>query len=311
MIPVILFDIDGTVADLRHRLHYIEGDKKNYDKFFEALDKDTVYQDALELFRILRAYYPIIFCTGRMNTYRDSTYKWLIESGFANFAGYPDFEGLYMRPEGDTRPDYIVKKELLSKIRSDGYEPWLVVEDRQTVVDMWREEGLTCLQIRDWKERSKYKPGELFLMVGPSGAGKSSWLQTRNVKHDVIVSSDRLRQELTGDFQDQSKNEQVFAALHALVKARIESGLTTYVDATNIRTKDRLALVDLVRDAEVTYIVIDRPIEDKRKTGGWRNTLENNFDLIGKHDQTFKSNLKAILNGDGRPNVTVQDHRNE
>ncbi len=51
-----------------------------------------------------------------------------------------------MRPEKDYRDDGTIKAELLDKILADGWEPWLVVEDRQRVVDMWRARGLTCLQ---------------------------------------------------------------------------------------------------------------------------------------------------------------------
>jgi hypothetical protein len=53
---------------------------------------------------------------------------------------------LYMRPARDSRDDGIVKSELLDRIIADGYEPWLAIDDRDRVVEMWRARGLTCLQ---------------------------------------------------------------------------------------------------------------------------------------------------------------------
>jgi hypothetical protein len=51
-----------------------------------------------------------------------------------------------MRAEKDYRADDIIKGELLDRIISDGWRPWLVVDDRDRVVKMWRDRGLLCLQ---------------------------------------------------------------------------------------------------------------------------------------------------------------------
>ena len=89
---------------------------------------------------------------------------------------------------------------------------------------------------------------------------------------------------------------------------RLKHGLETVIDATNIRRADRLACVNLVPSyVSVEYIVIDRPMAEKRRDGGWRNELS--IDLIGKHQQTFNSNLKYILAGNNVPNVLVRDLR--
>jgi hypothetical protein len=65
----------------------------------------------------------------------------------------------------------------------------------------------------------------------------------------------------------------------------------------------------------VHYVVIDRPMEDKRRNAGWRAEIVGKdgapFDLISKHDQMFRSQLKDILAGDGLPNVVVVDMREE
>ncbi len=208
----------------------------------------------------------------------------------------------------------MVKAQILDGIIDDGFEIILVVDDRQSVVAMWRERGLTCLQCRpDEAAAAGTAAGPLTVMVGPSGAGKTTWLATAGatamgILPAHVVSSDGIRGDLCGDFRDQTRNEQVFAALHALVAARLSHGLPAVVDATNIRRKDRMAVAALAgATAKVRYIVIDRHMERKRATAGWRAELS--IDLLAKHDQVFRSNLKDILAGDGLPNVTVHDLR--
>ena len=51
-----------------------------------------------------------------------------------------------MRKDGDQRADHIVKREILAQIRNAGFEPVLVFDDRQSVVDMWRDQGIRVAQ---------------------------------------------------------------------------------------------------------------------------------------------------------------------
>lgn len=311
----VVFDLDGTLCDCTHRLHHVTGSRRDWPAFFAGIPDDGCYEDVKDLMIQLMSENCIILCSGRPEDYREQTVAWLTAHEI-----FEEDYTLYMRPDGDHRPDHEVKLQLLRAMREDGYEPWLVVDDRPTVVAMWRREGLTCLQVRDWGDRhdpDRVEPGLLTLMVGPSGAGKSSFLrgewerdgitrQTLGVHPSHVVSSDQLRADLCGDFRDQSRNDEVFAALHAVVRERVRHGLPTVVDATNLRRKDRLACVELTRGA-VRYVVLDRPMEEKRRDAGWRAELP--IDLLAKHDQTFRSQLKDILAGDNLPNVTVVDLR--
>lgn len=305
----IIFDLDGTLADCRHRQYHVK--HKDWNSFYAGIGEDGPIKELFALKECLyHAGYKIILCSGRPDEHREATISWLTEHEFG------PFDELYMRATGDYRKDHIVKSQLLDGMITDGYEPFLVIDDRPTVVAMWRERGLMCLQANnDWDEpKSSVAPGLLTLMVGPSGSGKTTFLASAQARDEFgifpaqIVSSDGLRQELCGDWRDQTKNDEVFEALHAIVKTRVSHGLRTVVDATNIRTKDRKAIAALTTGS-VRYIIIDRPIAEKREMGGWRNTITGGFDLIGKHDQTFKSNLKDILSGDNLPNVTVCDLR--
>ena len=59
------------------------------------------------------------------------------------------FSAIYMRGDTDFRPDDELKKGFLDKMRKDGFNPVMAVDDRQQVVDMWRRRGLTCFQVAE------------------------------------------------------------------------------------------------------------------------------------------------------------------
>jgi len=138
---IIIFDIDGTVADAEHRLHWIRAKPKNWVAFGSAMDQDPPIESICAIAR--RCYDAgdtVLFCTGRSQEYRSTTEAWLAQHSLA-------YAALFMRPRGDFRQDFEVKRDLLDRIRALFGEPDLVFEDRQQVVDMWREQGIRCLQV--------------------------------------------------------------------------------------------------------------------------------------------------------------------
>lgn len=137
---LVCFDLDGTLADLTHRLPYIKSDKPDWDGFFEACDEDEPIPEMVLLNRTIAARARIYITSGRSNKVRDKTSEWLDDVGVV-------YHRLFMRREGDHRPDYKVKEEMLTTIRAVcRQEPILAVDDRQQVVDMWRRNGVRCLQ---------------------------------------------------------------------------------------------------------------------------------------------------------------------
>lgn len=139
----VIFDIDGTVANNEHRQYFLEQTPKDWDGFFEAMDKDEPVDSIVDLVLTLGFLgAKIVFCTGRPEKYRNTTFSWL-----RKYMGEVGLNAtLLMRPDGDFRPDHEVKKEMLDKLRADGHKIWFVVDDRNSVVDMWRSNGVTCLQ---------------------------------------------------------------------------------------------------------------------------------------------------------------------
>jgi phosphatidate phosphatase APP1 len=140
-----VFDIDGTIADLSHRLHHIRDGmktKKNWDAFFAEVHKDAPIPHVIDLARALAKSAHVIYVSGRSDQCRTQTAQWL------DLHKLP-VGSLYMRKAGDHRQDNIVKGELLDKLIADGFRPIMAFDDRDQVVKMWRERGIPCAQVAD------------------------------------------------------------------------------------------------------------------------------------------------------------------
>jgi hydroxymethylpyrimidine pyrophosphatase-like HAD family hydrolase len=141
MTKLFLFDIDGTLANIEHRRAYVQTKPKNWPAFNRAMVHDTAYDDIIWLAQnFYEQGHTIVICSGRGAENKDVTVKWLDDNDIK-------FHGLYMRPIHDSRRDDIIKFELLEEIRKDYGEPFMVFDDRDQVVNMWRQNGIRCLQV--------------------------------------------------------------------------------------------------------------------------------------------------------------------
>lgn len=138
-----LFDVDGTLADITHRLHHIENQPKDWDAFFAACPRDKPIGHICNLARALSGHAPIVLVSGRSDAVRTETDYWIKVCAQIGFAD------LYMRKAGDHRPDDIVKGELLDQILDAGWKPLMAFDDRDRVVKMWRKRGIPCAQVAD------------------------------------------------------------------------------------------------------------------------------------------------------------------
>jgi len=140
----VICDIDGTIADCAHRRHHVVGPDKNWPAFFSGLHLDEPIKPVINAFHAVQSSMSAvgILCSGRNEEYRDVTEAWLRKHVVA-------YEKLYLRADQDYRPDDLVKGELLDRIIADGFDPYLVFDDRNSVVQMWRARGLTCLQVAE------------------------------------------------------------------------------------------------------------------------------------------------------------------
>ena len=141
---VAIFDVDGTLMDINHRRKYVEGEQKDWKKFFEYMEFDTIRDDVFHLAHALhKDGYVIIVCSGRNEKHREITEKQLA-------FGKLEYQALMMRGDADYRPDWEVKREMLAEIRNSGFDPKISVDDRPSVVSMWRDHGLTCFDVGGW-----------------------------------------------------------------------------------------------------------------------------------------------------------------
>lgn len=140
----IIFDIDGTLADCSHRLHWIQSKPKNWNAFFAGMALDAPIEPTITIAQSLfNSDNNLIFCTGRPISHYGITQAWLEKHVGDWTLACP----LYMRPSGDHRPDYEIKALLAAKMLADGLNPKVAFEDRQQVVDMWRRSGIICYQV--------------------------------------------------------------------------------------------------------------------------------------------------------------------
>lgn len=144
--PALIFDLDGTMANIDARMHFLEGkvadseetQKKDWKKFFEHIPTDKVNNWCAELLWKFEDSHTIVFCSGRPDNYKKSTEEWLKNNNLS-------YNNLFMRRRGDYRKDEIVKQIILDFELLPRYDILFVVDDRRQVVDMWRRNDIVCL----------------------------------------------------------------------------------------------------------------------------------------------------------------------
>lgn len=139
----IMVDIDGTLANLNHRLHFVRDGKKDWGSFFRTVGEDSVYEDVKHIVELeFQAGMNIVLCSGRTEDQtRERTEKWLSRYEIP-------YTSLKMRPAGNYKRDDITKAMLYRYEIKPYYDIKYVLDDRDQVVKKWREIGLSCFQVR-------------------------------------------------------------------------------------------------------------------------------------------------------------------
>lgn len=147
---VVIFDLDGTLANIDHRLHHVQDGNKNWDAFYAACPADGPVEPIIELARMCDdAGHTIVISSGRSENVRKETEEWLAKHN-VNYAR------LFMRPNACFTPDQALKKAWLDEGLFGPKENILfVVEDRDRMVQMWRQQGITVLQCAQWVEEGE------------------------------------------------------------------------------------------------------------------------------------------------------------
>ena len=133
-----VFDVDGVLADVRHRLHHIESRPKNWDAFFSAAIDDPPLPEGVALCRESAIDCEVVYVTGRPERCRQDTLDWFERHGLP--AGR-----LSMRGHRDRRPARLAKPQLLRNLATDRVVA-IVVDDDAAVCDAYEAGGWPVLR---------------------------------------------------------------------------------------------------------------------------------------------------------------------
>jgi len=128
-----VFDIDGVLADVTHRLHHLQGRRKNWAAFFAAAPHDPLLVEGRHRALAAAEQHAIVYLSGRPERLRGVTQAWLDEHDLPPGA-------LLLRPDRDRRPARLVKPALLDRISTAGRVA-LVVDDDEAVCTAMAEHG--------------------------------------------------------------------------------------------------------------------------------------------------------------------------
>lgn len=150
-----------------------------------------------------------------------------------------------------------------------------------------------------------FNGGIFIMLVGPPGAGKTSYANKIKKKYMnfEIISPDEIRKELTGNANDQSRNQEVFDKVYSRIAAYLSEGYNVVYDATNCRTAYRTKVVDFCSEL-ATHMVcvifttsvstcIQRNNERSRVVP--EDVIENMWFTLKKHPPTIYEGYDAIF----------------
>lgn len=146
MRPAIICDMDGTLCDVAGVRHYVEGDRRrrNFDKFHAGAALCPANPTVLATVRAAAERGDVVMIvTARSERWRDATRTWLEKWDVP-------YDELLMRSYRDQRSDVEVKRDILAAIRSRGLVPYLAIDDRPEVIEMWKSEQILVMEVPGW-----------------------------------------------------------------------------------------------------------------------------------------------------------------
>ncbi len=136
-----MLDLDGVLADVRHRLPLVRTKPKRWDAFFDAAEADPVLPEGRATADRLAADHVIAYVSGRPERCRAATEKWLADNGFP--AGT-----VYLRPDDDRRPARLVKVAVVRRLARE--RPVAVIVDDDVRVTAALQEAGFAVVLADW-----------------------------------------------------------------------------------------------------------------------------------------------------------------
>ena len=152
----VIFDLDGTIAKIDKRRELATGPTTDHlskskgnldwDMFLDPLNIDLDWPNKPVVETLKLFYYDgyeIIILSGRTDKTEDATKQWLRKH-------HIPYDELHMRPDAIRyTPDDVLKWDMLSVHDIKKKDIFCIFDDRDRVVEMWRENGLTCFQVAE------------------------------------------------------------------------------------------------------------------------------------------------------------------
>jgi hypothetical protein len=189
---MIIFDLDGTLADCEHRRHFVDPSKRspnglfmyedigdsvyfkrdpvtlertkepfkpNWKSFYEACDQDEPIKETIEiLINCILSGRKVEIWSGRCESVREKTMDWIQKNLFtvyrlrANLMMEDPTLKIKMRPIGDYTPDDQLKERWLDEALAEGKKIDFVFDDRPKVVKIWKRRGIFVFDVNQTGE---------------------------------------------------------------------------------------------------------------------------------------------------------------
>lgn len=145
MQTAVIFDVDGTLADVTSIRHHVLQRRKDFDAFHSLSVNVPPHQHVVDLAHQAKADgHAVIVVTARSTQWRNHTAMWLALNGIPS-------DAMFMRKQGDHRKDVLVKADILARIRTQ-YEVVHAVDDNPSIIALWKSEGIPTTRVPGWVE---------------------------------------------------------------------------------------------------------------------------------------------------------------
>lgn len=131
--PLAVFDVDGVLADVTHRLHHLRARPQRWERFFQAADRDPLLVEGADRLHAALADHDVLYLTGRPERTRRLTERWLARHDLPTGP-------LVMRSDDDHRPARWMKREVLRRL-SATRDIVSVIDDDPAVVAVLEADG--------------------------------------------------------------------------------------------------------------------------------------------------------------------------
>jgi len=142
----VIFDVDGTLADVSSIRHHLA--RPSGMKDFESFHSESINVPPHEhVVRMLREFkregHAILVVTARQEKWLWHTLLWMDENAIPH-------DHLFMRANGDFRPDFVIKRDIFNRISKAGFDVKHAVDDNPAIITLWDQIGIPRTVVPGW-----------------------------------------------------------------------------------------------------------------------------------------------------------------